>query len=70
MPCPCGFENTAPLNRSQIDARMRLRGHEINICPLCRHEVDPVVTVADVRKLGCWGTKIAHKACVEARKRR
>ncbi len=62
--CVCGESRKKPFTRTEIARLSRLRGKEIVVCPICRHEIY-VRTAHDVRKLASFGTRLAHAACVK-----
>lgn len=63
--CRCGYPNKKPLTLKQVAQWSALRGRPIVVCRLCGHEVGPINTAHDVRKLSVFGESLAHKACVK-----
>lgn len=63
--CVCGHTRKRPLTATEIAGLSRLRGRNITVCPICRHEVLAPRTAHDVRKLASFGTRLAHAACVK-----
>ena len=65
--CVCGNPTKRPHTRAFVEALSELRGYPVKVCPLCGHEIGPIVKAHDWRKLSAFGFTFAHRACVKAR---